>query len=155
MTWFDDQPTFQLVWPDGGALAGLVIDVRASSTAADVAVERFCRRVERGRMRQKDVARLAAVFVEHVEAWTVTAITPARTPGRVVPVAVSRFLALDRRVVAEVLRQWMRAVQRSALPAEPAAEVEPVEPGLSIEDFIASTTLTEPSPGAVLVESAA
>lgn len=146
MTWIDDQPIYRLYWEDGPR-AGLVVAARGRSFAALAAVERFDRRAVRGPVRARDVAELAAVFIEHVESWTITART-----GRRVPVSVARFLALDRDVVLVILREWCQVVRAGALAeAEPDTPVEDLEleaepAPARIEDQLSAVALTEPDP---------
>lgn len=131
--WPDVQDSYALAWPDDSGHAGLAVTVSATSLAATLAAEKFNRRVTAGRVRGKDVERLAAVFVEHVEAWSVT------RAGELVPVTVDGLLSLHRDTALLLLRQWVSTVLDP--PRPPDLEPAPVEEPETVEDFLQATTL--------------
>lgn len=149
MTFRDLQTTYVLAFADG-----LEVGVTATSMAAQIAVEEFDARLVRGKpVRGRHIARLARVFVRHVERWTVHT-----GEGRAVPVSVEAFLMLDRdEVVMPVLRQWVALVRQppraedttaaAEVEREDAAAVEMVAgiPVADIVDRLSVTSLTEPA----------
>ncbi len=144
----DAQDTIVMAW-EGGRLDGVEVACTVTSMAASIAAEAFTRRVLAGKpIRGRDIEALAAVFVDHVQRWTL------RTgQGRPVRVRVRDFLALHKSTVFDVLKEWVKHV--NAPPPAPAPEVEqpelvePVEvdPGLLLE----ARSLQEPGPDEVLV----
>ena len=129
----------------------LEITATATSALAAAAVERFdARMLSNKPMRQRDVNRLAEVFVAHVEAWDLRTAA-----GRPLPVTVEAFLMQHRdEVVAPVLRQWA-ALVRQPVPPELAEAEETVEQeipeetvaGIAVSELeasLAATSLTTP-----------
>lgn len=130
--WVDVQDSYALAWPDDSDRAGLAVTVSATSLAATLAAERFQQRALAGRVRGKDVERLAGVFVAHIEGWSVM------RGGRPVPITVAGLLSLHRDIALLLLRQWVGTV----LDPPRAPEVEPVEEPETIEDYLHATSLS-------------
>lgn len=125
-----------------------------STLAARIAVERFHRRVAEGKkVRDKDIGRLARVFVQHVAYWNIH-----RESGEAVPRTVEGVLSLDKNdTLLPMLRQWAMVVasgggsdtgDKLAAPDTVTAAADPDEAILAAME---ARTLTEPGDGEQLV----
>jgi hypothetical protein len=136
---------------------GLAVSCTTSTLAARIAVERFQRRMTAGKkIRDKDIGRLAVVFVAHVAFWNVR-----RESGALVPLTAVGVLSLDKDdTLLPMLRQWMAIVARPPSPeveaaAEPDAAAEELDPDEAILAAMEARTLTEPGDGEQLVTDTA
>jgi hypothetical protein len=132
---------------------GMRVACVTSTLAARIAVERFEQRVSAGKkVRDKDIGRLAVVFVAHVAWWNIR-----RESGALVPCTRKGVLSLDRDdTLLPMLRQWMTIVTNPPTPT--AAEVEDtpedtdlVDPDEAILAAMEARTLTEPGEHELLV----
>ncbi|HJV15613.1 MAG TPA: hypothetical protein VJ625_17135 [Propionibacteriaceae bacterium] len=134
--------------------SGLRVSCTTSTLAARIAVERFEQRTRAGKpIRQKDIGRLAVVFVAHVAWWNIR-----RESGALVPVTPDGVLSLDVDDTLEpLLRQWVAIVASppASNPAEPAADIAsdeaPVDETATFLDQLEARTLTEPGEDEQLV----
>jgi hypothetical protein len=151
---FTDEPARAILeWES----TGLQVSCFTSTLAARIAVERFAARGAAGKkVRDKDIGRLAAVFVAHVERWNIR-----RETGSLVPLTAEGVLSLDKHgTLLPMLTQWMTLVSQppavaDETPAEPElAPAEDVALPDPDEEFMAALearTLTEPGEGEQLV----
>jgi hypothetical protein len=145
---------------------GMRVACVTSTMSARIAVERFEQRVSAGKkVRDKDIGRLARVFVEHVAYWNIR-----RESGEAVPRTVKGVLSLDRDdTLLPMLRQWAMVVasggggdtrDKAALAsvggdAAPDTVTAAVDPDEAILAAMEARTLTEPGDGEQLVTEAA
>jgi hypothetical protein len=131
---------------------GLAVSCTTSTLAARIAVERFQRRMTAGKkIRDKDIGRLAKVFVQHVAFWNIR-----RESGALVPLTAAGVLSLDKDdTLLPMLRQWMAIVARPPAPTGEEAAPETVtaaeDPDAAILAAMEARTLTEPGEDEQLV----
>jgi hypothetical protein len=133
---------------------GLAVSCTTSTLAARIAVERFQRRMTAGKkIRDKDIGRLAKVFVQHVAFWNIR-----RESGALVPLTAAGVLSLDKDdTLLPMLRQWMTIVanppkpERGADDAAPDTVTAAEDPDEAILAAMEARTLTEPGAGEQLV----
>lgn len=137
---------------------GLLVVCTLSTMAARIAVERFGQRVAAGKkMRNKDIGRLALVFVQHVDYWNIR-----RESGALVPVTADGVLSLDRdTTLLPMLRQWAVVVASPAAAAGAGGESvdaagpetvsAAVDPDEAILARMEARTLTKPGEDEQLV----
>jgi hypothetical protein len=132
---------------------GMRVACVTSTLAARIAVERFEERVSAGKkVRDKDIGRLARVFVAHVAYWNIR-----RESGEAVPRTVKGVLSLDKKdTLLPMLRQWAMVVASGGGdtgPAPAVSETVPaaVDPDEAILAAMEARTLTEPGDGEQLV----
>jgi hypothetical protein len=151
---FVDEPARAVLEWEG---TGLTVSCTTSTLAARIAVERFEQRVAAGKpIRDKDIGRLAEVFVRHVAYWNIR-----RESGAWVPVTVEGVLSLDKwDTLLPMLRQWMAIVARSPMAGEdaqaaPETVTAAVDPDEAILAAMEARSLTEPGAGEQLVTDSA
>jgi hypothetical protein len=152
---FVDEPARAVLEWEG---TGLTVSCTTSTLAARIAVERFEQRVAAGKpIRDKDIGRLAEVFVRHVAYWNIR-----RESGAWVPVTVEGVLSLDKwDTLLPMLRQWMAIVARPPASAgepgvaSPESAAEDVDPDEAILAAMEARSLTEPGAGEQLVTDTA
>jgi hypothetical protein len=137
--------------------SGLRVSCTTSTLAARIAVERFTQRVTGGKpVRDKDIGRLAVVFVAHVAWWNIR-----RESGALVPCTRKGVLSLDKDdTLMPMLRQWMTIVTNPPAPAPVEVEDAPedaalVDPDEAILAAMEARTLTEPGEHEQLVTDTA
>jgi hypothetical protein len=136
---------------------GMRVACVTSTLAARIAVERFEERVSAGKkVRDKDIGRLAVVFVQHVAYWNIR-----RESGEAVPRTIKGVLSLDKKdTLLPMLRQWAMVVASGAGgesgDAQAAPETVPaaVDPDEAILAAMEARTLTEPGADEELVAEA-
>jgi hypothetical protein len=138
---------------------GLAVSCTTSTLAARIAVERFQRRMTAGKkIRDKDIGRLAVVFVAHVAFWNIR-----RESGALVPLTAVGVLSLDKDdTLLPMLRQWMAIVARPPAAGgdggeggDASAVAEELDPDEAILAAMEARTLTEPGDGEQLVTDTA
>jgi hypothetical protein len=156
---FTDEPARAVLEWEG---TGLVVSCTTSTLAARIAVERFEQRVAAGKpIRDKDIGRLAAVFVQHVAYWNIK-----RESGALVPTTRKGVLSLDRwDTLLPMLRQWMAIVARPPASggdgesgdaqAAPETVTAGEDPDEAILAAMEARSLTEPGDGEQLVTDSA
>jgi hypothetical protein len=134
---------------------GMRVACVTSTLAARIAVERFEERVSAGKkVRDKDIGRLARVFVAHVAYWNIR-----RESGEAVPRTVEGVLSLDKKdTLLPMLRQWAMVVasggETGPAPAAPETVPAAVDPDEAILAAMEARTLTEPGEDEQLVAEA-
>lgn len=153
----DGQLVIVMAWEDG-RLAGVEVAYTVESMAALIAAENFTRRALSGKpIRGRHIAAVAAVFVDHVQRWTLRART-----GRPVPVRLDDFLALHKDTVFTLVQQWVRHVTVPPVAAPGAQnDVPQQQPGVAepaaadVDDIgvqLEARTLHEPMPEEIQVD---